>query len=64
VNRDVVTSVMGNAIGWALFSDDGRPVTVNDEGVPSIVTTNEEARRCLRAAEAAYDVAQTLGVVL
>lgn len=49
---DVRVSVVANAIGFSIFAADGRPVTVNAQGVEQVDVTDDEAERCRAAAVA------------
>lgn len=44
-------SIAANAIGFTIYSADGREVTKNKDGINTITVSNEETKLCLKAAK-------------
>lgn len=52
---DKQLSTVANALGYEMLRHDGRSVTLNGQGVGQIEVSQEEADRCLVAAQRVLD---------
>ncbi len=49
--EDLRVSVATNAVGWALYAEDGREVGERSDGVPTIIVSDEETAAARAIAE-------------